>query len=44
MSERSWEKLLKRANLAEDLQLLELIEEGNNPMQIRPAFIKKGKD
>jgi len=44
ISESSWEKLLTKANKLQDQQLLELIQKGNNPMQIRPDFIKKGKE
>ena len=44
ISERGWEKLLKKAAETQDQKLLKLIERGNNPMQRRPAFIKKGRE
>jgi hypothetical protein len=44
ISESAWEQLLRKANALQDQQLLDLIESGNNPMQIRPEFIKKGKE
>ncbi len=44
ISESSWIKMLAKANAEQDERLLELIENGNNPMQVRPEFIKKGKE
>jgi hypothetical protein len=41
--ESSWKKFLKLVKEKEDYKLMELIKSGNNPLEQRPQYLKKGK-
>lgn len=42
--ESSWKKFLKMIDEKEDEELLDLIKSGNNPLEQRPIYLKKGKN
>lgn len=43
LPETMWDKLVKGAESKQDTRLLELIYKGNNPLQQRPEYLKRGK-
>lgn len=43
-SESNWTIFLKRVESNNDEQLIRIIEKGNNPMEERPYFLRKGKN
>ncbi len=43
-TETSWQKFMRLVEENEDTELLDLIKKGNNPLEQRPYYLKKGKD